>query len=301
MSDKINYCGFVTIVGRPNVGKSTLLNKLLGNKVSITSSKPQTTRHRIIGINTELPYQAIYVDTPGLHIEKRGAMAINRLMNRVASSSIFNVDLVIFVVEGTHWTNDDEMVMNKLHDLHCPIVLSINKVDHVIDKKTLLPHMLLISKKINFKYILPICANNGMNVDTLADIVYKELPAAVHYFPKYYITNRSQLFILSEIIREKLMRFFGGELPYYVTVEIERFTTNSRGYDISGLIMVERYGHKKMVIGHKGSKIKTIGIQARKDMEAMFDTRVSLALWVKVKSCWTDDERYLRSIGYVSD
>ncbi|WP_074012646.1 GTPase Era [Candidatus Sodalis sp. SoCistrobi] len=300
MSEQTTYCGFVAIVGRPNVGKSTLLNQLLGQKVSITSRKPQTTRHRIMGIHTEGPYQAIYVDTPGLHIEEK--RAINRLMNRAASSSIGDVELVIFVVEGTHWTPDDEIVVNKLRDVNCPVVLAINKVDNVADKEQLLPHMQFLSQQMSFHDIVPICAENGMNVETLAGIVRKTLPEAVHHFPEDYITDRSQRFMASEIIREKLMRFLGDELPYSVTVEIEQFVTNDRGgYDIHGLILVERDGQKKMVIGNKGSKIKTIGIEARHDMEAMFETRVHLELWVKVKSGWADDERALRSLGYVDD
>jgi len=300
MSEEMNYCGFVAIVGRPNVGKSTLLNELLGQKISITSRKPQTTRHRIMGIHTEGPYQAIYVDTPGLHIEEK--RAINRLMNRAASSSIGDVELVIFVVEGTHWTPDDEMVVNKLRDLKSPVILAINKIDNVTDKAKLLPHLQFLSEQMNFADIVPISAEKGTNVDTIAALVRKQLPEAIHHFPEDYITDRSQRFMASEIIREKLMRFLGEELPYSVTVEIERFVTNERGgYDINGLILVEREGQKKMVIGNKGSKIKTIGIEARHDMENMFEAKVHLELWVKVKSGWADDERALRSLGYVDD
>ncbi|ADW75026.1 MULTISPECIES: GTPase Era [Rahnella] len=300
MSEEKNYCGFVAIVGRPNVGKSTLLNELLGQKISITSRKPQTTRHRIMGIHTEGPYQAIYVDTPGLHIEEK--RAINRLMNRAASSSIGDVELVIFVVEGTHWTPDDEMVVNKLRDLKSPVLLAINKIDNVTDKSKLLPHLQFLSEQMNFVDIVPISAEKGTNVDTIAALVRKRLPEAVHHFPEDYITDRSQRFMASEIIREKLMRFLGEELPYSVTVEIERFVSNERGgYDINGLILVEREGQKKMVIGNKGSKIKTIGIEARHDMENMFEAKVHLELWVKVKSGWADDERALRSLGYVDD
>ena len=300
MSEEKNYCGFVAIVGRPNVGKSTLLNELLGQKISITSRKPQTTRHRIMGIHTEGPYQAIYVDTPGLHIEEK--RAINRLMNRAASSSIGDVELVIFVVEGTHWTPDDEMVVNKLRDLKSPVLLAINKIDNVTDKSKLLPHLQFLSEQMNFIDIVPMSAEKGINVDTIASIVRKRLPEAIHHFPEDYITDRSQRFMASEIIREKLMRFLGEELPYSVTVEIERFVTNERGgYDINGLILVEREGQKKMVIGNKGAKIKTIGIEARQDMEQMFETKVHLELWVKVKSGWADDERALRSLGYTDD
>ncbi|MDE9544354.1 GTPase Era [Xenorhabdus bovienii] len=300
MSEEKNYCGFVAIVGRPNVGKSTLLNQLLGQKISITSRKPQTTRHRIMGIHTEGVYQAIYVDTPGLHIEEK--RAINRLMNRAASSSIGDVELVIFVVEGTHWTADDEMVVNKLRNLHCPVILAINKVDNVTDKAILLPHIGFLSQQMNFLDVVPISAEKGMNVDTIAKIVRTHIPEAGHHFPDDYITDRSQRFMASEIIREKLMRFLGDELPYSVTVEIEQFVTNERGgYTIHGLILVEREGQKKMVIGNKGSKIKTIGIEARQDMEKLFDNKVHLELWVKVKAGWADDERALRSLGYIDD
>ncbi|EPK6349180.1 GTPase Era [Proteus mirabilis] len=300
MSAEQTYCGFIAIVGRPNVGKSTLLNQLLGQKVSITSRKPQTTRHRIMGIDTDGAYQAIYVDTPGLHIEEK--RAINRLMNRAASSSIGDVELVIFVVEGTNWTPDDEMVLNKLKSLRCPVLLAINKVDNVTDKTKLLPHIGFLSQQMDFLDVVPISAEKGMNVDTIAKIVRNCLPEAIHHFPEDYITDRSQRFMASEIIREKLMRFLGEELPYSVTVEIEQFVTNDRGgYDIHGLILVEREGQKKMVIGNKGAKIKKIGTEARMDMEDLFENKVHLELWVKVKAGWADDERALRSLGYVDD
>ena len=300
MSEQQMHCGFIAIVGRPNVGKSTLLNQLLGQKVSITSRKPQTTRHRIMGIHTEGAWQAIYVDTPGLHIEEK--RAINRLMNRAASSSIGDVELSIFVVEGPRWTADDEMVLNKLKENKVPVLLAINKVDNITDKSILLPHLQFLSQQMDFMDMVPISAESGKNVDTIASIVRKRLPVADHHFPEDYITDRSQRFMASEIIREKLMRFLGAELPYSVTVEIERFITNERGgYDINGLILVEREGQKKMVIGNKGAKIKTIGIEARKDMEELFEMKVHLELWVKVKSGWADDERALRSLGYVDD
>ena len=294
------YCGFIAIVGRPNVGKSTLLNKILGQKISITSRKAQTTRHRIVGIHTEGAYQAIYVDTPGLHIEEK--RAINRVMNRAASSAIGDVDLIIFVVEGTKWTEDDEMVLNKLRAAKAPVVLAINKIDNVKEKDELLPHITELSQKFDFVEILPISAQRGKNVHILQKIVRDSLREGVHHFPEEYVTDRSQRFMASEIIREKLMRFTGEELPYSVTVEIEQFKVNERGvYEINGLILVEREGQKKMVIGAKGQKIKTIGIEARADMERLFDAQVHLELWVKVKSGWADDERALRSLGYMDE
>lgn len=301
MTETTQHCGFVAIVGRPNVGKSTLLNQLLGQKVSITSRKAQTTRHRIVGIDTQDNDQIIYIDTPGLHIEEK--RAINRLMNRAASSSIGDVELVIFVVEGTHWTDDDEMVANKLKDCKSPVLLVINKIDNVTDKSQLLPHIQEISQKINFLDVVPISAEKGEGIDIIKDIVKKHLPVGEHHFPEDYITDRSQRFMASEIIREKLMRFLGDELPYSVTVEIEQFKVDERTgmYRINGLILVERDGQKKMVIGNKGEKIKKIGIEARKDMQSFFDTKVHLELWVKVKAGWADDERALRSLGYSDD
>ena len=294
------YCGFIAIVGRPNVGKSTLLNKILGQKISITSRKAQTTRHRIVGIHTEGAYQAVYVDTPGLHIEEK--RAINRLMNRAASSAIGDVDLIIFVVDGTHWNADDEMVLNKLRQAKSPVVLAINKIDNVKNKDELLPFITELSGKFDFAEIIPISAQRGNNVHKLQEIVRKSLKQGIHHFPEDYVTDRSQRFMASEIIREKLMRFMGDELPYSVTVEIEQFKVNERGtYEINGLILVEREGQKKMVIGHGGQKIKTIGTEARADMERLFDNKVHLELWVKVKSGWADDERALRSLGYMDD
>ena len=294
------YCGFIAIVGRPNVGKSTLLNKILGQKISITSRKAQTTRHRIVGIKTEGAYQEIYVDTPGLHIEEK--RAINRLMNRAASSAITDVDLVIFVVDGTHWNDDDEMVLNKLRKTKVPVVLAINKIDNIKNKDDLLPFITEISQKFNFADIVPMSAEKGNNLDAIEKIVRKSLRPGVHHFPEDYVTDRSQRFMASEIIREKLMRFMGEELPYSVTVEIEQFKVNERGtYEINGLILVERDGQKKIVIGQKGEKLKKIGTEARLDMERLFDNKVHLELWVKVKSGWADDERALRSLGYMED
>ncbi len=295
------HCGFVAIVGRPNVGKSTLLNNILGQKISITSRKPQTTRHRIMGVDTQGDYQAIYVDTPGLHIEEK--RAINRLMNRAANSSLSDVNLVLFLVDGTHWTEDDEMVLTKLQKANFPVILCVNKVDNVKDRNEVMLHMQAMSERMNFLDVVPISAKLGKNVDVLRKHVRDHLPKAVHHFPEEYVTDRSQRFMASEIIREKLMRFTGEELPYSVTVEIERFDYNPEtdGFHINALILVERIGQKKMVIGKNGEKIKTIGREARLDMEELFGRKVYLETWVKVKSGWADDERALRSLGYIDD
>lgn len=297
MTNSETYCGMIAIVGRPNVGKSTLLNNLLGQKVSITSRKPQTTRHRIMGILTEDNCQTIFVDTPGLHIDEK--RAINRLMNRAASSSLADVELVIFVVEGTHWTKDDEMVMTKLKQAGLDVVLAINKMDNVKEKEDLLPHLSFLGQLHDFVDVVPICATEGDNVDKIRDICRGRLHPSEFWFPEDYITDRSSRFMAAEMIREKLMRFLGDELPYSVTVEIEQFKMQENGtLHINGLILVEREVQKRMVIGNKGEKLKVIGREARVDMEELFQQKVFLELWVKVKSGWADDERALHSLGY---
>lgn len=291
---------FIAIVGRPNVGKSTLLNRILGQKISITSNKPQTTRHRILGIETEGDRQLVYVDTPGLHRDEK--KAINRLMNRAAASSIGGVEAILFVVEGTRWQSDDELVLEKLKHNKAPVLLVVNKIDQIPDKSQMLPHLQQLANKYNFAEILPISAKTGDNVDNLRKIVHKYARPGHHHFPEDYVTDRSIRFMTAEIIREKLMRFMGEELPYATTVEIEQFSVAPSGTThINALILVEREGQKRIVIGQGGSKLKTIGTEARKDLEKLIDTKVHLQLWVKVKSGWADDERALRSLGYQED
>lgn len=291
---------FVAIVGRPNVGKSTLLNCILGQKVSITSSKPQTTRHRILGIDTQGERQIVYVDTPGLHQDEK--KAINRLMNRAASSSLSGVEVVLFVVEAGKWASDDEMVLNKLKRSERPVILVINKIDQFKDKSELLPYLQKLASKHAFAEIIPISAATGSQVDALRQLVNSYARPGVHHFPEDYVTDRSLRFMTAEIIREKLMRFTGDELPYSTTVEIEQFKTEANGTThIHALILVERDGQKRMVIGAGGSKLKTIGTEARRDIETLVDGKVHLQLWVKVKSGWADDERALRSLGYGED
>lgn len=291
---------FVAIVGRPNVGKSTLLNRILGQKISITSRKPQTTRHRILGIETEGSRQIVYVDTPGLHQDEK--RAINRLMNRAATSSLSGVDAVLFVVEAGKWTSDDALVLNKLKQLSTPIVVVVNKIDQVKDKATLLPYLEEFAQRHAFAEIIPVSAATGTQVETLREQVHKYARPGVHHFPEDYVTDRSIRFMVAEIIREKLMRFTGDELPYSTTVEIEQYAKSPAGTThIHGLILVEREGQKKMVIGARGQKLKTIGTEARHDIEQLIGGKVHLQLWVKVKSGWADDERALRSLGYGED
>jgi GTP-binding protein Era len=300
MTVETNYCGLIAIVGRPNVGKSTLLNSLLGQKVSITSRKPQTTRHRILGILTEENRQAVLVDTPGLHSDEK--RAINRLMNRAASSSIAEVELIVFLVEGTHWTTDDELVLSKIKKSGAPCILVVNKIDNVQDKESLLPHLQKLGSKHEFQEIVPISATKGDNVDKIHKSCMAALTEGDFWFPEDHITDRSSRFMASEIIREKLIRFTGDELPYSTTVEIEQFKVDEKGIlHINALILVERETQKRMVIGNKGEKLKTIGQEARRDMQVMFDQQVFLETWVKVKSGWADDERALRSLGYGDD
>ena len=294
------HAGLIAIVGRPNVGKSTLLNALLGQKISITSRKPQTTRHRILGILTEGHQQAVLVDTPGLHSEEK--KAINRLMNRAASSSIAEVELVIFLVEGTNWTPDDELVLNKIKQSGSSCILVVNKIDNISDKDDLLPHLQKLGAMHTFSDIVPISASKGQGVDTIRKLCLASLPEGDFWFPEDHITDRSSRFMASEIIREKLIRFTGDELPYSTTVEIEQFKMDNKGIiHINALVLVERDSQKRMVIGNKGERLKTIGQEARRDMENLFESQVFLETWVKVKSGWADDERALRSLGYGDD
>ncbi|WP_043309400.1 GTPase Era [Pseudomonas sp. ML96] len=296
MTDTPTRCGYVAIVGRPNVGKSTLLNHILGQKLAITSRKPQTTRHNMLGIKTEGEVQAVYVDTPGLH--KHNDKALNRYMNRSASTALKDVDVVVFVVDRTRWTDEDQMVLEKVQHVQCPILLAVNKADRLEDKSELLPHLEWLATQLPQAEVVPISALHGQNLDTLERLVGERLPESEHFYPEDQITDRSSRFLAAELIREKIMRQLGAELPYQITVEIEEFKQEGRILHIHGLILVERDGQKKIIIGDKGERIKRIGQDARKDMETMFDSKVMLNLWVKVKGGWSDDERALRSLGY---
>lgn len=288
-------CGFVAIVGRPNVGKSTLLNHILGQKLSITSRKPQTTRHQVLGIKTEGPVQAIYVDTPGMHEEE--PRAINRYMNKAATSALKDVDVAVFVVDQMAWTTADEMVLEKLSSLKCPVILAVNKVDRIENREALLPHLDMLSRKRDFAEMIPLSALKGMNLEPLEEAVGRFLPQSVHFYPDDQITDRSERFMASEMVREKITRQLGAELPYSVAVEIEEFRKDGKTLHISALILVEREGQKKIMIGDKGERLRRIGQEARADMERLFDSKVMLKLWVKVKRGWADSERALKSLG----
>lgn len=299
MSEDDFKCGYIAIIGRPNVGKSTLLNHILGVKLSITSRKPQTTRHQILGVKNVEAGQFIFVDTPGIH--SGGGRAINRYMNRAASSVIHDVDVILFLVQALKWTDEDQLVLNKLQQVEAPVVLLINKVDMVAEKDKLLPFLAQMSEKYDFKNILPISAKQGDNLQELQDYLLSLLPANPPYFQGDEYTDRSVRFLVAEIIREKLVRELGKELPYQTTVEIEQYKDEEKLTRINALILVETKGQKVIVIGDKGARLKSIGTKARKDIEALIGRKVFLQLWVKVKAGWSDSEASLRSLGYDAD
>lgn len=288
--------GYAAIVGRPNVGKSTLLNHLLGQKISITSQRPQTTRHRILGIKSGSDYQIIYVDTPGLH--HAGKRAINKYMNRAAITALNDVEVVVFVVEGLRWTDEDDYVLERIKGLKAPVILAINKVDKIEDKKALLPHLKQLSEKMNFAHIIPLSARNGSNLPELEERVRSLLPEGPALYPEDQLTDRSERFMAAEFVREKLMRGTGQEVPYAVTVEIEKFSHQRGVLHIHAVIWVEREGQKAIVIGDKGERLKRVGTQARMEMERMFQCKVFLQLLVRVKEGWSDDARVMARMGY---
>ncbi|MCK4950257.1 MAG: GTPase Era [Gammaproteobacteria bacterium] len=300
MSKDINKSGFIALIGRPNVGKSTLLNYMLGQKISITSHKPQTTRHRILGIKTENGVQAIYIDTPGLHSTAKNAM--NRYMNKTAKNVLHEVDVVIFLVEAGCWTKEDASVVDKLKQVKAPVVMVVNKVDTVKDKGDLLPFIKDVSGQYEFSEVLPVSAMNGEGVERLEQIVADLLPEGPALYSEEQVTDKTERFMAAELIREKLMRTLRQEIPYSLTVEIENFELDTSGkkeiLNIGAVIWVERPGQKGIVIGKDGENLKSIGKQARIDMEKSFDHKVFLNLWVKVKDGWSDNERILKSLGY---
>lgn len=289
-------CGHVAIVGRPNVGKSTLLNHLVGQKISITSHKPQTTRHRILGISGLRGAQVIYVDTPGLH--RRAKRAINRYMNRAAGQAIQDVDVVIFMIEALRWTDEDDLVMELVRSAAVPVILAVNKVDRVRDKARLLPFLELVAGKGRFDEVVPLSARGGHNRDTLEQSIVARLPVAAPLYPEEQVTDRSVRFMAAELIREKLFRKLGEEVPYRLSVEIEAFEEGSDMARINAVVWVERANQKAIVIGSQGRVLKAVGSEARRDLEQMLDKKVFLQTWVKIKENWSDEDRALRSLGY---
>lgn len=299
MTKADSRCGYIAIVGRPNVGKSTLLNHLLGQKLCITSRKPQTTRHTLLGIKTEGTVQMIFVDTPGIHTNQE--RAINRIMNRSAASVISDVDAVIFVVDRFDWSDADEYVARHLLNSAVPVIVALNKVDMIDDKTELLPHLEFLASKVNASALIPLSALKKTNLNELEEKIKCFIPEQPHIFPEDQITDRSERFLVAEIVREKITRQLGAEVPYQVTVEIERFRVDGKITFIDALILVERDGQKKIIIGAKGERIKKIGEQARADIESLLGCKVMLKTWVKIRSGWSDDERALQSLGYMDE
>lgn len=295
-SGEEQHCGLIALVGRPNTGKSTLLNHLVGQKVSITSRKPQTTRQKILGIKTVDAAQMVFVDTPGFHrgIDK----AINRHMLKTIGSVLHDVDLILFVIDRPQLQEEEEQLLDNCFKTGRPVFLVINKTDQLQDKKVLLPFMQQLGERYRFREILPLSALKRQNLDRLEAAIISALPACPWLFEADQLTDKNARYLAAEFVREKITRQMGDEVPYEVAVEIEEFTEEEGIVHISALILVEKESQKRMLIGEGGSRLKLIGTEARKEMERTFDARVMLKLWVKVKSGWSDDERALRSLGF---
>jgi GTP-binding protein Era len=289
-------CGFAAIVGRPNVGKSTLLNALLKQKVSIVSPKPQTTRHRILGMLNRPDSQIVFVDTPGLH--SGAGRAMNRHMNRAAVTSLNDADVNIFVIEALSWGDEEQRILEQLVKRGQPIVMLVNKVDKIVPRERLLPFMDELRRRANFVELVPLSALRNSNLDKLPDLIAAQLPQSPPHFPRDQVTDRSPQFRASEIVREKLTLRLHQELPYGLTVEIERFAQEDGRLIVNAVIWVERSGQKAIVIGHAGEQLKEVGRSARLEMSALFGQSVHLELWVKVKENWSDSEAALRQLGY---
>ena len=289
-------CGTATIVGRPNVGKSTLLNRLVGQKVSITASKPQTTRHRIGGVLSRGDAQIVFVDTPGIHRDRRSAMS--RYLNRTARGAVDGVDVVLFMVEALRWTDEDDDVRRELRKSRNPVLLVPNKVDRIPGKAALLPWLERFRGEGEFDEIIPISARREQNLEILVDQVRARLPVAPAMFPLDTLTDRSERFLAAELVREKLTRKLDQELPYRLAVEIEQFRREKRVLHVRAVVWVERSSQKGIVIGKGGRVLKAVGAAARANMESLFGSRVHLEIWVKARAGWSNDERVLRSLGY---
>ncbi len=296
-------CGYAAIVGRPNVGKSTLLNALLGAKVSIVAPKPQTTRHRILGILTTPASQIVFVDTPGMHSGERRMM--NQFMNRSATASLADADAVLLVLEALVWTEEDQRILERVQRVNRPIIALVNKIDRVRDKGALLPYFDALSKRAHFADIVPISAEKRTNLQGLPALVEAHLPLSPPFYPADQLTDRNERFLAAEIVREKLTWRLREELPYGIAVEIERFEEQEPGaagrrIAIGAVIWVERIGQKAIVIGAGGERLKEIGRLARLELNTLFKGTVHLELWVKVKENWADSEQALRGFGYES-
>lgn len=296
IGEVMNFCGFIAIVGRPNVGKSTLLNHLIGEKISITANKPQTTRHTIIGVKTVVDHQAVFIDTPGMHLRQK--KAINREMNKAARNALEDVNAVIFMVEAMEWTAEDDLVLSCVENLTCPVFLLVNKVDKVKNKEQLLPYLSMLAQKMHFAEIIPCVATHGTQVEIIENKIFAVLPEGPFFFADDAVTDKPLNFRLAEIIREKLTRVLTAELPYALSVEIEKVTQTDTQLLIHAVIWVERQSQKAIVIGKHGAQLKEIGRQARLEMNHLLKNSVHLELWVKVRENWSDNIRALHELGY---
>ncbi len=291
-----NRAGHVALIGRPNVGKSTLLNHLLGQKLAIISHKPQTTRHTILGINT-LPHgQIVYIDTPGIH--KRGKKALNQYLNRAASSTLSGVDLVLFLLDAGYWTDEDEMVWQRIKNSGLPVILVINKTDTIAPREKLLPILAERSAQTGIEHVVPVSARTGDNCRLLEQEIRKHLPVAENIFPEDQVTDRPQRFFAAELIREQITQRYHQEIPYAVTVEIEQFEEQPKLIRIGAVVWVERQNQKGILVGKGGQTLKETATEARMELEKFFQTKVYLRLWVKVKSSWSADQNSIAQLGY---
>jgi len=288
--------GYAVLVGRPNVGKSTLLNRLLGQKLAITSHKPQTTRHRILGIKSREDGQIVFVDTPGIH--ERGNKAMSHYLNRTAHTALIDVNVAVFVVQALAWTSEDERVLSAVVKAGVPTILAVNKVDLVEPKEKLLPFLQTLAERHSFVDVIPVSASRGDNADALMQAVLDRLPEGEPVFPEDQITDRSERFFAAELLREQLIRRYHRELPYAITVEIERFEEEDGRYLIGAVIWVEREGQRAILLGKGGQAMKETATAARKAMNDFFQTRVHLEVWIKVKKSWSSDEAGLSRLGY---
>lgn len=289
-------CGYVALIGRPNVGKSTLMKHLLKQKISITSRKPQTTRHRIFGINTTDAGQAIYMDTPGMHADQK--KALNRQLNRIADTTLLGVNVIVWLIDGLAFQEYDEVIFEKLKQAGLPVILAVNKIDRVVDKDKVFAFFAAAQERFPFHAIFPISALKRIHLDELESSIMELLPAGELIYSADQITDRPEKFLVAEIIREKLIRRLSAELPYELTVEIERYEELDNISKIYAIIWIERTSQKSIIIGTEGEMLKKVGTDARIDIERLIGQKVFLQLWVKVKKGWSDNERALQSLGY---
>lgn len=295
----MNKCGYVAVIGRPNVGKSTLINKIVGEKVSIVTAKPQTTRHQILAIHSSPKGQILFIDTPGMHVGQK--KALNKYMNKAAASAVQDVDLILFLVESLKWTKDDEQALKALAYTKTPVILVVNKSDLIANKEKLLPYAHKVFQVYDFSDIYYISASKGKGTQDLEDKIYHYLPESENYFQDDQLTDKSTKYLVSELIREQLMLRLHQEIPYSSTVEVESYKDEEPIVHIHALIWVEREIQKNMIIGKGGETLKTVGSLARREIETLIGKKVHLKLWVRVKSAWANSDRLLQQLGYKDD